>query len=65
MKPIYLQKRRKALNPAFKRFQNLPRVPACKPPGQFAIPPAVLLDRSAGALPTANSADMVLVVRNE
>jgi hypothetical protein len=67
MKTIYVQKRRKALNPAFKRFQSLPRVAACKPPGgQFAIPPAVLLDRTASAaLPAASSLDGLVVMRNE
>ena len=42
---LHIQKRTKALNPAFKRFQSLPPVPASKPPGQFAISPAVLTDR--------------------
>jgi len=67
MKPIYMQKRRKALNPAFKRFQNLPHVAASKPPGQSSIPAAVLID--CAALPSqpaagAPSGDLIMM-RNE
>ena len=67
MKPIYMQKRRKALNPAFKRFQNLPHVAACKPPGQFSIPAAVLIDRAApGTQPGAGtSGGSLILMRNE
>jgi len=43
---LHIQKRTKALNPAFKRFQNLPPVAAAKPPGQFAMGAAVRVDRA-------------------
>jgi len=45
---LHIQKRSKALNPAFKRFQSLPPVPASKPPGQFAIPAVVLTNDPRG-----------------
>ena len=66
MKPIIVVKRRKALNPAFKRFQNLPMILASQPPG-LAIPPAVLLERAAAALPPVITAppDNLVMMRNE